>query len=703
MNFVKSHLLPLLGFFLIVIAVPVTGLLAYYRQEVNAHAQGGNITISYGQPLRTLSPLAVGGVDESAYGVPNVLVNDPLQQQKLKMLGTRYMRMNLKYTIAGDPTSKIICGAQGCDTRWSGDEWVNAIKALGAEVVVEDPVNPTDLPLLVKHFNKDTNNRVSRWLGGINEPNLNGQNATTYSTNFNSNYDAMKAVDPTIKIGGPTVAWYDSTFLQTFLTMSGSRVDFLDFHGYPQGPTTQLPYDQLFTIGAKYETDLNDLYSRIQKTVPTRASQIEVQVGEWDLNYAGHLLEYTQFNTAWGASTLGHIIKGGGIDMLYADKGNLLLKTGAEIPGGTLDMTTPMYHALGMYTGEGLFRHFGNILVQTSTSLPNIEVYASDAPKNVVVINKDPALSQNGVFQADGVADGVADVWTKDLTIPVTDPPMNKGRIAVIGGAFSYTLPPFSVTTFVITPNPVTSATPVPSSSPSVKPSPSFLPPVVKPSPSPTASPVTSTSCSGDGVYLYSDINFTGVCTKFTADVAELRGTVINSDAASSIRLVGGYTATLFADGNFSGAWDKVSQDLPTLSGTNVGNDNLSSIQVQQKPASAAQVVSFSLIDASTKKVITGYTNLSGTVILSLSKFKTKHFNVQAVTTPSSVGSVLFSLDQVPNFHIENYADYFLAGKSGNYWQPTVGNHVITATPFDGTNASGNAGKSDTLNFIIQP
>lgn len=443
---------------IMVAALPLMLFLVNSQEQVTQHAAGGNITIEYSQPIRTLDPLAVGAIDESAYGGPNVLVNDKLEQQKIKTLGPKYMRINLRYSVSGDPTSKIVCGAQGCDGRWSGDEWVNSIKAVGAEPVVEDPVNPRDLPLLVKHFNKDTHNRVNRWLGGINEPNIHGQDAITYSNNFNANYDAMKTVDPTIKIGGPTTAWYSLSFIQPFLTISGSRVDFIDFHGYGQGAVSQRTYDQLFAKAVQYEADITDLTNRIKTTIPSRASQIGIEVGEYDLDYAGHLLEYTQFDNAWGASALGHIIRAGGIDMLYADKGNLLLERGVEIPGGQLDETTPMYHALGMYTGEGLFPHFGTTMIQATTTLPNIEIYASDNPKNLVVINKDPAQIQNGMFQLNGISTGTVHIWRKDQTIPVTNPPQQVGVVALTNGSFSSALPPFSVTTFVVStatnPNP---------------------------------------------------------------------------------------------------------------------------------------------------------------------------------------------------------------------------------------------------------
>lgn len=409
----------------------------------------GNIIVDYTAPKKQLSPLAVGGVDESAYGDPNVLVNDTLQQERLKSLHIPYMRINLKYSIPGNYKSPIVCGAEWCDTRWSGDEWINHIKAIGAEPIVEDPTTPGDLPGLVKHFNKDTHNIVHRWLGGLNEPNLHGQNATTYSNNFNITYDAMKAVDPTILIGGPTVASYDSGFIQTFLNISGSRLDFIDFHGYAQGDKTQLPYNVLFDKAETYEKHILDLNKRIEATIPDRASKIEVQIGEWDLNYAGHLLQYTPFETVWGASAMGHIIKAGGIGLLYADKGNLLLKTGQEVPNGKIDDPTPMYHALGMYTGEGLFPGFGKELVYAHTDIPNVEVYASDNPRNIVVINKDPTQQKTAIVSLNGMKSCSVRAWRKDES-NLYGSPINLGTILISNSKFSYNIPPFSVTTFVL-------------------------------------------------------------------------------------------------------------------------------------------------------------------------------------------------------------------------------------------------------------
>ena len=73
---------------------------------------------------------------------------------------------------------------------------------------------------LVRHFNVNPvsgsvdptlPNYVPNWIVG-NEPNANGFSASSYSAYFNAGFDAMKAVDSRIKIGGPGIGWYDRSW-----------------------------------------------------------------------------------------------------------------------------------------------------------------------------------------------------------------------------------------------------------------------------------------------------------------------------------------------------------------------------------------------------------------------------------------------------------------------------------------------------------
>jgi len=478
---IKFKIVTFLGISILLIGILLTVFISHKPQEIRQHAVGlGNIVIDYTSPLGKLDPIAIG-MDLSGYGYPNVFANDQLEQQKLKTLGIKYMRMDLKYSTPGDPTSKIICAANGCDTRWTGDQWVQAIKAIGAQPLIIVPYSAVDAANIVKHFNKDTNNYVRYWIVG-NEPDQAGISAATYSTNFNQDFDAMKAIDPTIKIGGGATAFNDTPFFQTFLQQSGSRVDFIDFHGYAQEGNVQGDYTTLFQIAAGYGNGINNLRSLIQQIVPARASQIGIEVGEWELNWGGTEQNNTNFHAVWAASVLGHILSSGGWSLFYADKGNAIYGNQHTItdPYGhvvniNVDDTNPAYHGIGMFTGEGLFRGFGDTMINAYTTLPNVEVYTSDNPKNIVVINKDPSITQTATVSLNGVTSGTIEVWRKDESVLFPNPPIKLGTLPLQNGTFTYQLTPFSITTFVLHATSQTSSR--------LSPSPSV---VLSPKPSPT-------------------------------------------------------------------------------------------------------------------------------------------------------------------------------------------------------------------------
>lgn len=440
----------------ILFGILLTAVFSQKPPVIRQHAAGpGNIIIDYTSPIRKLDPLAIG-MNVAGFGYPNVFANDRVEQQKLKTLGIKFMKINLKYSTPGDPTSKLVCNMSGCDTRWTGDQWIEAIKAIGAQPLIIVPYSAVDAANMVKHFNKETNNSVQYWIVG-NEPDLAGISATTYSTNFNQVSDAMKAIDPAIKIGGGTTAWYDEPFLQTFLRQSGNRVDFIDFHGYAQEGNAPGDYTALFHFAAQFGDNIKNLESLIQQIVPARASQIGIEVGEWELNWGGTAQDNINFHALWAASVLGNILKAGGWSFFFADKGNAIYGNPHVFtdPSGHVvhispDDTNPAYHGIGMFTGEGLFSGFGNTIVSANTTLPNVEVFASDNPKNIVVINEDQSVAQTATFSLKGVTSGTVDVWSKSESVLFPNPPVKLATLPLENGTFTYHLAPFSVTTFVL-------------------------------------------------------------------------------------------------------------------------------------------------------------------------------------------------------------------------------------------------------------
>jgi Glycosyl hydrolases family 39 len=424
-----------------------------------------NVSIDYNQTTHDLSRRAIG-MAESGYRAPNVLANDAVEQRLLQRLGVDSIRIHLTYSVPGDPTSKIVCSGSGCDTRPNGDEWIGAIKNTGAEpIVIVESRSSIDAANMVRRFNIDPITQhpdparpsyVPSWIIG-NEPNANGGSSSSYAADFNAAFDAMKAVDPRIEIGGPAAAWYDDGWITQFLQLSGSRVDFVDFHGYPQQGTRDGDVATLFRWARNTGDDVARLRRVIEATVPDRALDIEIQVGEWSLNWGGNAQVDTNFNAVWTADVLGNILENGGRSIYFATKGNAIKwADGWAVDDAghrvfmRLDDPRAAYHGYGMFTGEGLFRSFGNTVVSAMTTLSNIEVFASDNPRNIVVINKEPASTQRAVFSLSGVTSATVAVWQKHPGILFNAPPEQQESVSVRHGAFSITLPPMSVTTFVI-------------------------------------------------------------------------------------------------------------------------------------------------------------------------------------------------------------------------------------------------------------
>ncbi len=447
-----------------------------------------NTVVDYTKQLQSLSPITFG-MDESGYGWTGSqgldLTRDPKQQTMLKNLKVAQMRINLGYATPGNSASAIVCRQSGCDSSVPGMTWVNSVIAAGAEPEIEvqmllgQEANwAVDAANMVRYFNITNKKNVKRWVIG-NEPDNNGLSATAYSNGFKLMYDAMKAVDPTIKIGGPTTAWYNRGFIDTFLSIVGTRPDFIDYHDYGEGGSNILTDANLLASTNKYENNAHDLRTLINSRMGvTRGSQVEIELGEWNMSWSAVGSQLTHLNTIWSASALGHMLRAGVIERQYADKNDALgalCQTANPTQGGVnyscdVDDPMPIYHGIGMFTGENLFPAFGNKLIFTSTSLNNTEFFASDNPRNIVAVNKSPTSTENAVFNLIGLGGptGTVSVWQKGLNDMA---PVNKGNVAISNNSFSYNIVPYSVTTFIINssaplPSPTHSPTPSPTPSP---------------------------------------------------------------------------------------------------------------------------------------------------------------------------------------------------------------------------------------------
>ena len=121
-------------------------------------------------------------------------------------------------------------------------------------------------------------------------------------------------------------------------------------------------------------------------------------------------------------------------------------------------------------------------------------------------------------------------------------------------------------------------------------------------------------------------------------------------------------------------------------------------------PTGGDAVTGIALINADTNQSFAGFDPLNSGATLNLGTLSTRSWNLQAVTSPTTVGSVVFGYDGNPRTQIESSPPYAFAGdSSGNYnpWTPTVGSHSVTATPYSASGGTGTAGTSITITFTV--
>jgi len=130
-------------------------------------------------------------------------------------------------------------------------------------------------------------------------------------TIYNKAAIAMKAVDPSIKVGGPALTYNDTYTLGSFLRASGSNVDFVSWHRY-QTADPALPTDQLLAGTPKYGDQVRSMRSVVTKYIPER--EVPLFLGEYNINYSyrsGETRQNTYIGAVWFASVLKHLADAG--------------------------------------------------------------------------------------------------------------------------------------------------------------------------------------------------------------------------------------------------------------------------------------------------------------------------------------------------------------------------------------------------------
>lgn len=439
-------------------AIVLSGL-SIVATATPANAADVQVNIDFDATVSTLAPESFG-VTITGYGNQSYITNNATHRGYVSGLGARVMRIELMRATPGDPNSAVVCGGNYCDTQITAAGWITAIRELGGEPMVILPldgrhaasVDVSDAVGIYQHIATTTGTPVTRFIIG-NETN-NDQNpkhvtAAEYSSRFNLITDALRAVNPAVKMAGPATSYYSTDYIDTFLAGSGTRVDVVDFHKYGQGGDENKSEAQLLTETDGYRVDTADLRQRINLAVPSRAWQIGVQVGEYNLDWNDDPKQLTGFTTVWSAAALGNMLSTGTTAIQYGDKNGALGLTSQDNVGGIpSNQPLPIYHGISMFTGAGLFRSFGRTMVGAASSDGAIKAFASRDSTSVVLVNA-ATVGKSTDVALSGLTAASAQLW-QSTAANLT--PHTATGLSVTASTLSLTLPARSVSTLVIEP-----------------------------------------------------------------------------------------------------------------------------------------------------------------------------------------------------------------------------------------------------------
>lgn len=199
------------------------------------------------------------------------------------------------------------------------------------------------------------------WEMGSTLPDGTRMTGEIYAEKFAAFAQAMKAVDPSIKVGGPTAASTRAPFMEALLRDAGEHVDFISFHTYPVERNLAGEHEiieQAFSL----KEPMQRYRKWIEKYQPDRMDEIEIAITEWNSKvledrYTGDLL-----NGLWSAVFVGEMFRE---NVSFATQWDLLTVT--EEGGHGLFHFAGRCMPKSQYWGLYLWsKYMGNQLVSSS-------------------------------------------------------------------------------------------------------------------------------------------------------------------------------------------------------------------------------------------------------------------------------------------------------------------------------------------------
>lgn len=432
----------------------------------------------------------LGTIPSTAYGLNTAvwdsLMNTTQTQQLLQQAGVGMLRYpGGSYGDIYNWQNNTAAGgsvAPGTDF----DQFMGTVQAIGAQPIIianYGTGTPAEAAAWVQYANVTKNYGVKYWEIGNEQygdgfygadweaNNYSDKSPVGYASELLQYASAMKAVDPTIKIGAVLTLpgnWPDSVVAggesgdwnQEVLSTAGSAIDFVIVHYYPSGGQGASVVNDPEQLGG----ELAQLRQEINQYAGANGPNIQIAMTETD----GNNFMDTQPGALFGADTYMTALENGVFTVDYwdlhngataistapdgaTDFGDEGVLSNASCVGTTCepaeDTPFPPYYTISMLSKLGLP---GDTMVAAGTDQQMVDSYAvrnANGDLSVMLVNKDPsnAYQVNLHYAGFTPASTTPTVYTYgDEASSITS--------AAQGTSTSQTLPPYAIETVVLQP-----------------------------------------------------------------------------------------------------------------------------------------------------------------------------------------------------------------------------------------------------------
>ena len=347
------------------------------------------------------------------------------------------------------------------------DQFMDFVNKVGATAIFHVRLldgTPEQAAEMVRYTNIEKKYNVQYWSIG-NEPTLfdaelkirgESYDIERFNTEWRTFAEAMKNVDPTIKLVGAEINQFsfdpspgattnfgerDEEWFIEFLKANGDLVDVVSFHRYPfpqsrmSGPPS---IDELRQNAQEWDKIVIHARELIKQYA---ARDLPIAVTEfnsaYDKSVGGEATPDSHYNAIWLADVLGRMIKN---DVFMANEWALTAKGGF----GGLGLIGPFDVYPAYYTYQ-LYKQFGNELIYASSDDPDLSIYAARTEAGtltIMIINLSLQEKTKAIRLADQ-AQVQAEAW-------LFDPDHKAESMGMVTLSDPISFPPQSITLYIV-------------------------------------------------------------------------------------------------------------------------------------------------------------------------------------------------------------------------------------------------------------